>query len=531
MDSWKRHIGVVCCILAAFGVSASILAETDQISVKAGSDAAWLEGAEDRSVVTAVDGVDPILAAADSALARSERDGFLASGGPDDLSGDMTADYTLSLDTIWAELGEGVVFNVFLDNAWPLQGFNLLVSYDPTAFWTAGVSAFGTRSADFEYFDYQYDEGGVPGQVRVTGIAALDGGDKMLPPGSGSIAAFRFKIADDIGFAGIWVPIRFLFFGDTGHDNTLTDAAGETVDRGAIDYNDGWIAIEPLGAFTLGDVNLNGVGVEVSDYVYFTNYFMDPYTYPLNAQQLAASDLNRDRVPATIADLVTLINMIVEADYFSPSFRSAKISTRVDAVRSGDAALFRYDSDFDLGGALLVLRTENETSLDAIQLTDNRMSYLAAREGRDLRVFVYSLDGEVLPAGQREFMRIDGLENFELVSVDASSADGRTAAVSFSASGSMLPAGAELKQNYPNPFNPDTHIDFTLTEGGWVQLEVLDLLGRRVQLLAEGDFPAGEHSVMWDGRNNDGEAVATGVYFYRLETDGGSLTRKMMLMK
>jgi flagellar hook assembly protein FlgD len=88
-----------------------------------------------------------------------------------------------------------------------------------------------------------------------------------------------------------------------------------------------------------------------------------------------------------------------------------------------------------------------------------------------------------------------------------------------------------LAQNYPNPFNPQTTIAFSLRERGHVILTVYNVAGERVRTLAEESFDAGPQRVVWDGRNDAGAPVSSGVYFYRLVTGGFSQTRKMVLLK
>jgi len=89
-----------------------------------------------------------------------------------------------------------------------------------------------------------------------------------------------------------------------------------------------------------------------------------------------------------------------------------------------------------------------------------------------------------------------------------------------------------LAQNYPNPFNPTTAIQFTVRERTPVRLNVYNVAGQRVRtLLDEMRAPDVVHTVEWDGRNNAGQAVASGVYFYRLVTTEFTQTRKMVLLK
>jgi hypothetical protein len=96
---------------------------------------------------------------------------------------------------------------------------------------------------------------------------------------------------------------------------------------------------------------------------------------------------------------------------------------------------------------------------------------------------------------------------------------------------------ASLGQNYPNPFNPSTTIEYRLPEAGpgggktRVSLVVYDVRGARVRVLVGGEQGAGKHVVEWDGRNDAGEAVGSGVYFYRLEAAQFVDTRKLVLLK
>ncbi len=89
-----------------------------------------------------------------------------------------------------------------------------------------------------------------------------------------------------------------------------------------------------------------------------------------------------------------------------------------------------------------------------------------------------------------------------------------------------------LSQNYPNPFNPSTSIEFTVRERSRVTLNVYDVSGKLVRTLLNEDRPAGEqHRVTWDGRNDAGQSVSSGVYFYRLNANDFTQTKKMVLLK
>ncbi|MFQ6617732.1 MAG: T9SS type A sorting domain-containing protein, partial [Fidelibacterota bacterium] len=89
----------------------------------------------------------------------------------------------------------------------------------------------------------------------------------------------------------------------------------------------------------------------------------------------------------------------------------------------------------------------------------------------------------------------------------------------------------ELAQNYPNPFNAATRIDFSIPERGDVYLAIYNLLGQRIATLVNKKMNAGSHSLTWNGTDDRGESVASGIYFYKLESKDRVQARKLVLMK
>ena len=96
---------------------------------------------------------------------------------------------------------------------------------------------------------------------------------------------------------------------------------------------------------------------------------------------------------------------------------------------------------------------------------------------------------------------------------------------------SDLPLIDAVAQNFPNPFNADTHIRWKIGESGPVTLKVYSVSAQMVRTLIDGSQQAGSYSVWWDGRDDSGLSVGTGIYMYRLERAGSAITKKMILLR
>jgi hypothetical protein len=95
-----------------------------------------------------------------------------------------------------------------------------------------------------------------------------------------------------------------------------------------------------------------------------------------------------------------------------------------------------------------------------------------------------------------------------------------------------VPAELALRQSYPNPSNPSTRIEFSIPVAAKVQLRIFDVRGRLVATLVDRYVPAGRQFAEWNGREDNGNGVPSGVYFYRLMVPGqATLTRKLVLLK
>jgi len=96
---------------------------------------------------------------------------------------------------------------------------------------------------------------------------------------------------------------------------------------------------------------------------------------------------------------------------------------------------------------------------------------------------------------------------------------------------SLLPTQFNLKPNYPNPFNPSTGIQYDLPKATHVKIEIYNTLGQRVRTLVNKNKTAGSYQVIWDGDNDNGEPVPSGIYFYIMNTSEFKQSRKMLLVR
>lgn len=94
-----------------------------------------------------------------------------------------------------------------------------------------------------------------------------------------------------------------------------------------------------------------------------------------------------------------------------------------------------------------------------------------------------------------------------------------------------VPESFSLRQNAPNPFNPATHIEYSLPGRTLANIAVYNLLGQQIKILLNGSVAAGNHSLEWDGTDSEGKEVASGIYFYQIQTPRYSKTMKMVLIR
>ncbi len=162
-----------------------------------------------------------------------------------------------------------------------------------------------------------------------------------------------------------------------------------------------------------------------------------------------------------------------------------------------------------------------------VSITDSRLELLSGTK----TIGLVDLEGEaVIASGTQKLIQLPG--KYEITEAIASDMNHRDVILALNTgTQSTLPTEYSLSQNYPNPFNPVTEIGFSLPKAGNVNLKVYNVMGQLVKTLIAENLEAGTHTVIWDGTDNSGTPVSSGVYFYRLSTDEFVDTKKMVLLK
>ena len=446
----------------------------------------------------------------------------------------VAQNYVLSLPDLEGFSGETIIMPVTLANKDSVGGCQLLLHYDPSALILQSVSRTGTRTANWESFSVVLDPGGNLGDIRLVGIANLPN-QTATPPidtGSGPMVNLTFRISDNPSLPGFSVPVTFKFTDPL--DNTLSDEDGNLIDQSAITYKNGSVFIKQLDVL-LGDINLNGFAFDIGDAVRFANYFIDPVGNALNAQQIANSDVNQDGIPVSIADLVFLIRQIVEgpsaAGMITAEASPAKETAEIALLRDQNQTRVSANSATGIAGLHFVFRHDENQTL-APQFSTQLSGFETWHSDREgiLRVVIFSFKGERLPAGNVELFNLDDGQA-KLEELNLSSASGYLMEATQKEQTAGKGSEILLEQNYPNPFNQVTQIAFYLANSDLVRLDIYNIRGQKVRKLVDQNLTAGGHVIRWDGKNDSGENVATGVYLYRLSATAGTLCKKLTFIK
>jgi hypothetical protein len=217
--------------------------------------------------------------------------------------------------------------------------------------------------------------------------------------------------------------------------------------------------------------------------------------------------------------------------------------------------IFCYHRDIQTGELTLLQRLDKFAyglnGIRDLQISaDGRFLYVVNNMNSSIVVLERDHDSGLLKLQEKLVNHVDGVEGLGRVEAIEVSPDNRhlyavslgdKGLLTFSREADIIPAllpdssqfetGTQLFTNYPNPFNVETTIRFEMIHGSTVNIQIYDMLGRKIRTLVQEFYETGHYAVTWDGRNKVGIPVASGVYIYRLAAGNFVESRKMLLLR
>jgi hypothetical protein len=289
-------------------------------------------------------------------------------------------------------------------------------------------------------------------------------------------------------------------------------------DQRILGFIDGGVHICSIcTAFTCvrGDVNMDGNAYTTADAVMLARalIFGAENVFTINlAKQKCATDANADGRTMMLSDLIYLIRVIqhdaTPLPKLGPSSDIANVVVSdgritVECASAIGGLLFEFDGKVNP----TLLNTDME---------------LLSKDGK---VLVWSSEGNSINAGASEILSVTGAQ---LVSVIAVDREGRDLATTINAK--VTPTTFALHPAYPNPFNPYTNLSFTLPNAVFYSMNIYNVAGQLVKSY-EGMGTVGLNVITWDGKDNAGNEVSSGVYFCKFSAGSFSATNKMVMLK
>jgi hypothetical protein len=225
--------------------------------------------------------------------------------------------------------------------------------------------------------------------------------------------------------------------------------------------------------------------------------------------------------------------------YFSPNGSIGGNITTLDTVNKLGYTYNNANPNIYLGAAILTNQTLNYRAVNATEIfngftTDEKWQALSSGIsvpilGPGVNCFVISGGPVNIAPNASEvigFAIVKGNDLNDLIGKTITARNKYASTIGIKPIGSSVPVKYDLSQNYPNPFNPSTRIKFALPKNEFVNMKIYDILGKEVASIINENLTAGFYEVEFNANN-----LASGMYFYRLETPSYKDIKKMMLIK
>jgi hypothetical protein len=295
--------------------------------------------------------------------------------------------------------------------------------------------------------------------------------------------------------------------------------------------------------YTLGDSDFDS-DVTINDVLEVVDFILEE-DVPTE-DQFRNCDVNSDQ-EINIADVVMMVDILFGGTGRIVGFDAGEIAY-IDLKTDFKKSLLTFEIEYNspVRGIEFELKFDptmvNVMPPSLLNFQENVMISYTEKEPGILKVLAADLQGGHIEATDNSYISIPvefmgnerensfvNLEGIKLAGADGSLIN--TVARTNSSEVKVIPGAFALHQNFPNPFNPSTKIRFDLPEAGNVNLAIYNLMGQKIRTLSSDNMTPGYHAIIWDGTNDIGSQVATGMYFYSIQSNEFQATKKMLFLK
>ena len=295
--------------------------------------------------------------------------------------------------------------------------------------------------------------------------------------------------------------------------------------------------------FTPGDADFDSE-VTINDVLAVVDFILEE-DVPTE-DQFRNCDVNIDE-SINIADVVMMVDIIFGGPGRIVGFDAGEIAY-IDLITDFEKSRLTFDIEYNgpVRGIEFELKYDPSMvtvrSPSLLNFQENVMVSYSEKEEGILKILAANLQGGRIEATDNSFMSIlvefigneRDIAHVTLEGIHLAGADGSLInhlARTNSSEVKVIPGAFALHQNFPNPFNPSTEIRFDLPEAGNVNLAIYNLMGQKIRTLSSVNMTPGYHAIIWDGTNDMGSQVATGMYFYSIQSNNFQATKKMLFLK
>ena len=262
-----------------------------------------------------------------------------------------------------------------------------------------------------------------------------------------------------------------------------------------------------------GDIDQDGF-VDVTDIIRVVNIIINS-GFPPSETEICSADVNSDD-QINVLDVLILINVIIDAPRQRSSvIPEAKVILEKNEMNISTNSKVKGIQFEVISSGNLEFNDDLEMDISYNKIEDRHYGLIYSLEGNYIDLELFNLFNLDAPFILKEMIIVDNLnQKIENIILN-----------------DYVPSVFKLNQNYPNPFNPITNIDFIINQDSDVKLTIHDIAGNIVKTLVDKKMNQGSYSYTWNGNNDLGFSVASGIYIYTLQSTNFLDSKRMILLK